>query len=196
MTLRQNILKLIYPLFTWYKKSFQKQVQVLENEKKVQPAQSFYSLSSRMNNGSELKFDTFKGKKVLMVNTASDCGYTAQYDGLEKLFEEYGDKLVVIAFPANDFKEQEKGTDEEIASFCKTNYGVSFPLAAKSTVKKNSSQHPVFQLLTDRAKNGWNDKAPSWNFSKYLVNENGLLMNYFDPAVSPLSDEVKKAIGQ
>jgi len=101
---------------------------------------------------------------------------------------------VIIGFPANDFKEQEKGSDEEIAQFCKLNYGVDFPLAKKGTVIKGNNQQRVFQWLSDKSKNGWNDKQPSWNFSKYLINEQGILMNYFDPAISPLSGEVKKAI--
>ena len=103
-------------------------------------------------------------------------------------------KLLVIGFPANDFKEQEKGTDEEIMQFCKLNYGVTFPLMKKSVVIRSAGQNPVFQWLTDSAKNGWNNKYPSWNFSKYLVNENGILTNYFDPSVSPLGKEIREAI--
>ena len=100
----------------------------------------------------------------------------------------------MIGFPANDFKEQEKGTDEEIMQFCKLNYGVTFPLMKKSVVIRSAGQNPVFQWLTDSAKNGWNNKYPSWNFSKYLVNENGILTNYFDPSVSPLGKEIREAI--
>ena len=106
------------------------------------------------------------------------------------------EKLVIIGFPANDFKEQEKGTDEEIAKFCKVNYGVSFPLMKKSIVIKSSQQNPVYQWLTDSTKNGWNDQSPSWNFTKYIVNEGGVLTNYFGPSVSPLSKDVTKAISE
>jgi glutathione peroxidase len=110
------------------------------------------------------------------------------------LSKQYKDKLVVIGFPANDFKEQEKGTDAAIAEFCKKNFGVTFPLMQKSVVIKSPLQNPVFQWLTDSARNGWNNKNPTWNFSKYLVNENGVLTNYFDPSVSPLNSEVLNAI--
>ena len=137
-----------------------------------------------------------KGKKVMLVNTASDCGYTDQYDDLQKLYEEYKDKLVVIGFPANDFKEQEKGTDEEIAQFCKLNFGVTFPLMKKSSVIKGPQQNEVFKWLTDSAKNGWNNKPPSWNFSKYIVNEEGVLTNYFGSSISPMSKDVLKAINK
>jgi len=196
MTARQKLLKAIYPVLTGYKKIFGKDLKMLSNGKNVQPVESFYNLSVKLNDGKELKFRELKGKKVLLVNTASDCGFTAQYDDLEKLYEEEKNKLTIIAFPANDFKEQEKGSDEEIARFCKLNFGVTFPLAIKASVIKQGNQQPVFQWLTDKAKNGWNNKQPSWNFSKYLVDEQGVLTNYFDPAISPLSDEVKKAIDQ
>ena len=102
--------------------------------------------------------------------------------------------MVIIGFPANDFKEQEKGNDDDIASFCKLNFGVSFPLASKSVVVKTAQQNPVFNWLTHAAQNGWNEQAPSWNFSKYLVNEEGVLTHYFDPAIDPMSDAVTKAI--
>ena len=102
--------------------------------------------------------------------------------------------MVVIGFPANDFKEQEKGTDAAIAEFCKKNYGITFPLAQKSVVIKSAEQNPVFQWLTDSTKNGWNSKPPGWNFSKYLVNEKGVLTNYFGSSVSPLGNDVINVI--
>jgi len=193
MTLRQTVLKAIYPLWMFFNKVVGKRSKVLVNKKNIQPLHSFYNLSAQLNNGTLLSFNSFKGKKLLLVNTASDCGYTNQYGDLQKLYEEYQDKLAVIAFPANDFKEQEKGSDEEIKSFCKINFGVTFPIALKGPVKGHGQQK-VFQWLSDKTKNGWNNKPPSWNFSKYLISEQGVLMNYFDPAVSPLSDEVKRAI--
>lgn len=158
------------------------------------PSSSFYNLSAPLNNGTTFSFENLKGKKVLIVNTASNCGYTNQYAELEQIFEEHEEQLAILAFPSNDFKEQEKGTDEEIARFCQVNYGISFPIMKKSVVIKNSDQNSVFQWLTDKRLNGWNDEPPSWNFSKYLINENGLLTHYFDPAVSPLSTEVINAI--
>jgi glutathione peroxidase len=128
------------------------------------------------------------------VNTASDCGYSNQYNQLQELSQKYKDKLVVLGFPANDFKEQEKGSDQEIAAFCKANYGVSFPLMSKSVVIRSDQQNPVFQWLTDSSRNGWNNKQPGWNFSKYIVDEKGMLTHYFGSSVSPLSKDVLKAI--
>jgi glutathione peroxidase len=173
---------------------FKKRVRFLKNEANIHPPESFYNLSTQLNNGTELKFNSLKGKKVLLVNTASNCGYTNQYDDLQKLFEHHKDNLIVIGFPANDFKEQEKGNDEEIAQFCRINFGVTFPLAKKDTVRKGIHQQKVFQWLTDKTKNGWNNRQPSWNFSKYLVNEEGLLTHYFEAAISPLGEEVSSAI--
>jgi len=194
MTVRQTALKFIYPLWMLFNRLLKRKCSVLKNERNVQPPQSFYSLSVYLNNGKEFRFESLKGKKVLLVNTASDCGYTNQYNDLQKLHEDFRDKLMVIGFPANDFKEQEKGSDEEIAQFCKINFGVTFPLAKKNSVRKGKGQQEVFQWLTDKSRNGWNSKQPSWNFSKYLVNEQGTLTNYFDPAVSPRSDEVIKEV--
>ena len=196
MTVRQTVLKAIYPLWMSLNRLFGKRSKVLANKKNIQPFQSFYSLSVRLNNGSLLSFDSLRGRKLLLVNTASDCGYTNQYRDLQKLYKEHHDKLTVIAFPANDFQQQEKGSDEEIGDFCKMNFGVTFPIALKGSVVKGNGQQKIFQWLTDKTKNGWNNKPPSWNFSKYLINEEGILTNYFDPAISPLSEEVLKAIEQ
>lgn len=192
MTYRQKVLKAVYPALMWFTKLTGKNTKELSGAK--EPPVSFYSNKAITINGDTLDFASLKGKKVLLVNTASDCGYTNQYDDLQKLSADYKDKLVVVGFPANDFKEQEKGTNDEIAKFCKVNFGVTFPLMEKSSVIKSPLQNSVFQWLTDPAKNGWNGKAPTWNFSKYLVNEKGELTNYFDPSVSPLSEAVKKAI--
>lgn len=195
MSGRQKVLKSIYPAFMWWSKLMSKNNTELSHRKIATPV-SFYSLRATLNNGSVFDFSTLKGKKVLLVNTASNCGYTNQYEDLQKLFKENEDKLVVIGFPANDFKEQEKGTDEEIAGFCKLNYGVTFPLMKKSVVIKGPAQNEVFKWLTDPAKNGWNKKQPSWNFSKYLVDEEGALINYFGPAISPVSNDITKSIHQ
>lgn len=193
MTYRQKFLKAVYPVWMWFTKLSGKNSQKLANTGK-QPAVDFYSLKDTLNNGTVFDFAQLKGKKVLLVNTASNCGYTNQYNDLQKLYEEHRQTLVILGFPANDFKEQEKGSDEEIAQFCKLNFGVSFPLMKKSSVVKNDHQNPVFKWLSDAAQNGWNEKQPTWNFSKYLVNENGVLLNYFDPSVSPLDDEVINAL--
>ena len=195
MTYRQKVLKAVYPALMWITKLTGKNSKQLAHEK-VKPPVSFYELSAQANNGETVSFEKFRGKKVLLVNTGSNCGYTNQYSDLQQLAATYPEKLLVIGFPANDFKEQEKGSDEEIASFCKANYGVSFPLMKKSVVIAQSGQHPVYQWLTNAAKNGWNSKPPSWNFSKYLVNEEGVLTHYFDPSVSPMSKDIIDAIKQ
>jgi glutathione peroxidase len=195
MTARQKILKAIYPAWMWWAKLKGKNSAELSNRQK-QPPVSFYSLRGILNNNTEFDFSSLKGKKVLLVNTASDCGYTNQYDDLQKLYEEYKDRLVIIGFPANDFKEQEKGSDEEIAQFCKLNFGVSFPLMKKSTVIKSPQQNNIFQWLTDSAKNGWNNKPPTWNFTKYLVNEEGVLTDYFGSSISPMNKDVTDAINK
>lgn len=185
MTFRQRIMKLFYPLLMLFSKKSGKGAVVLKNEKNKKPVQSIYDLSVPLNNGNEIKLKEYAGKKILLVNTASNCGFTDQYDDLQKLYAAYQKDLVVIGFPANDFKEQEKGNDEEIAQFCKLNYGISFPLSKKSVVIKSSEQNPVFRWLSDRNKNGWNDQPPTWNFSKYLINEEGVLTHYFAPGISP-----------
>src|SRR5450432_1032436 len=163
MTGRQKVLKAIYPAFVWINKLTNKNMEVISHATVVPPV-SFYSLKAVLNDGSTLDMASLKGKKILLVNTASACGYTPQYDQLQKLYSQYNNKLVIIGFPANDFKEQEKGTNEEIASFCKKNFGVSFPLIEKSVVIKTPDQNSVFQWLTDPAKNGWNGLPPTWNF--------------------------------
>ena len=188
MTFRQKLLRSFYPLIM--KLGGGKTLA----QQGIEPPVSFHTLSVTLNNGTVLPFGTLKGKKVLLVNTASDCGYTHQYEALQKLADKYGSKLLIIGFPANDFKEQEKGTDEDIAQFCKLNFGVSFPLAKKSVVIQTSEQHPVFQWLTQATQNGWNNVPPKWNFSKYLINENGQLTHVFDPGIDPLSKVCTDAI--
>jgi glutathione peroxidase len=194
MTIRQQLLKKIYPLFMWLQQKSNSGKPV-ENKAMTRPAVSFHSLSVTLNNGRDLLFSMLQGKKVLLVNTASDCGYTHQYAGLQTLYEQAQGKLAIIGFPANDFKEQERGSDEEISQFCQVNYGVSFPIAKKAVVVAGPAQHPVYQWLTHPQQNGWNSKAPSWNFAKYLINEDGILTHYFGPAVSPVGDVMKKALG-
>jgi len=198
MTVKQRILKAVYPVTMLFKGS--KDSSVLHNKNNTQPAVSFHNLQDTMIDGSVLDFSTLKGKKVLLVNTASACGYTPQYEGLQKLSEQYKDKLIIIGFPANDFKEQEKGSNEDIAAFCKKNYGVTFPLSAKSTVVSKVTadmknvQNNVFKWLTQPGLNGWNSKEPTWNFSKYLVDENGVLTHWFAPSISPQGAEIAEAL--
>ena len=195
MTIRQRVLKVIYPLLTVIGKATAKG-KIKSNKQTVAPKIPLYSIPLQLNNGKVLPLETLKGKKILIVNTASNCGFTAQYAELQKLYLHARGDLEIIGFPANDFKEQEEGSDEEIAKFCLVNFGVSFPLAKKSSVVKSTQQHPVFSWLSDKEKNGWNDQQPEWNFSKYLLNEKGILTHYFPPSVSPLSTEVTTAINQ
>jgi len=195
VTVRQKILKWIYPLFLVFERVKGKG-RKLQRENPIRSVQSFHSLTTTLNSGKEFSFEELKGTKVLIVNTASDCGYTNQYAELQKLYQHSKEDLQIIAFPSNDFKEQEKGSDEEIARFCSTNFGISFLLAKKSKVVKGADQNKVFEWLTNKTLNGWNDQQPSWNFSKYLIDEEGNLTHYFDPAISPLSEEVIRAVHQ
>jgi glutathione peroxidase len=175
MSFRQKILKAAYPVFTALNRLTGAHAQVRFNEKGIEPQNPVFQIPIVMNDGSTRTLADFSGKKIMIVNTASDCGYTHQFDDLQKLYEASGGKLVIIGFPSNDFKEQEKGTDSEIEAYCRRNYGVTFPLAQKSQVRKGAGQHPIYQWLSSRELNGWNSKSPSWNFSKYLINEKGVL---------------------
>ncbi len=141
-------------------------------------------------NGDEFDLSQLKGKKVLVVNTASECGLTPQYEVLEELFQEYGgDDFVIIGFPANNFGGQEPGSDEEIKSFCQKNYGVSFPMMSKISVK-GDDKHPLYQFLTMKAKNGVEDAEVSWNFQKFLIDENGNYVAMVPPQESPASETI------
>jgi glutathione peroxidase len=193
MTIRQRIMKFLYPLLMKFTRATGKNYRIIHNAKE-QPMTSIYDLSLQLNNGKELSLSQYKGKKLLLVNTASNCGYTSQYEELQELYKKFSGKLEIIGFPANDFQEQEKGTDEEIAQFCKINFGVTFPLVKKSVVVPATDQHPVYRWLTKKEENGWNEQPPTWNFSKYLLDEQGRLTDYFDPSVSPLSKEVMTAV--
>lgn len=156
--------------------------------------QTIYEYKVTDINGDEFDFSTLKGKKILVVNTASKCGFTPQYEGLEKLYEKYKDQnFVIVGFPSNDFGEQEPGTDEEIASFCKLNYGVSFPMMSKISVKGDSIA-PIYQFLTMKELNGKKNSTVKWNFQKYLINEDGTLHDYFYSITVPDSKKITKWI--
>jgi len=139
--------------------------------------------------GKIIDFAQFKGKKILIVNTASECGYTPQYEGLQKLYDTYKDKLVIVGFPANNFGGQEPGTNNEIQNFCKKNYGVTFPIAAKVSVKGDDI-HPLFKWLTNKSENGVMDVTILWNFNKFLIDENGKLIQYFNSNIVPMSKDI------
>jgi Glutathione peroxidase len=150
---------------------------------------SIYDITVTSLDGKKIDFAQFKGKKILIVNTASKCGYTPQYAELEKLYQQYKDKLVVVGFPANNFMFQEPGSNDEIKSFCQKNYGVSFPMAQKISVK-GKDMHPLYVWLTQKKYNGYSDNSVKWNFQKYLIDEKGNLIAVIAPGTSPLSDEI------
>jgi len=156
---------------------------------------SFYEFKMKSIDGQEVDFATFKGKKVLLVNVASECGFTPQYEDLQKLHELYGSKVIVCGFPANNFGKQEPGTNLEIAQFCSGNYGVTFRMFEKISVK-GDDMHPLYVWLTTKEYNGWNEKSPSWNFNKYLVNEEGTLVKHYQSKVKPLSEEIISEINK
>lgn len=141
--------------------------------------------------GGQIDLAKYKGKKILIVNTASQCGYTPQYDDLQKLYEKYKNTLVIIGFPANNFGGQEPGSNEEISAFCKRNYGVTFPMAEKVSVKGDDI-HPLFRYLTDEAKKMGVEDPIKWNFTKFLVDEKGKLITVFSSRVKPMSEEITK----
>jgi len=145
-------------------------------------------------NGDSFDFSSLKGKKIMVVNTASKCGLTPQYKGLEALYNKYKDKnFIIIGFPANDFMSQEPGTNEEIASFCSKNYGVSFPMMAKISVK-GKDMHPIYTFLTSGNENGLEDNQVKWNFQKYLLNEEGFLEKVISPSTEPDDEEIVRWI--
>lgn len=159
------------------------------NPPKIVAASSIYEFKVEALDGSTIDFSKFKGKKILVVNTASKCGLTPQYDGLEKLYTTYKDKLVIVGFPANNFGGQEPGTNTEIGEFCKKNYGVSFPMAAKISVKGDDTA-PIYKWLCSKTENGVLDAEIKWNFGKFLLDENGHLITYFPSKVEPMSEEL------
>lgn len=150
---------------------------------------SIYDFKVEALEGGTIDFATFKGKKILIVNTASQCGYTPQYKELEALYEKYKEKLVIVGFPANNFGGQEPGTNTEIKTFCEKNYGVTFPMAAKVSVK-GDDMAPIYQWLTQKSQNGVLDAEVKWNFNKFLMDENGKMIAYFPSKVTPLSEEI------
>ncbi len=154
---------------------------------------TFYSFKMKGIDGKEIDFSQYKGKKVLLVNVASECGYTKQYEQLQALHAQYAEKVVVLGFPANNFGGQEPGTNAEVATFCKTKFGVTFQMFEKISVK-GTDTHPLYQWLSTKAENGWNEEAPNWNFCKYLVNEKGELVKFFKSGVDPIGDEMLAAI--
>ena len=150
---------------------------------------SVYDFTVKSIDGKEVKLSQYKGKKLLIVNTASECGYTPQYKELEQLYKKHGDKVTVLGFPANNFGGQEPGTEAQIAAFCEKNYGVTFPLFSKVSVKGVDTA-PLFKFLADKTRNGAVSDVPTWNFCKYLVDEKGHVLKFYPSKVTPLSPEL------
>lgn len=151
---------------------------------------SFYDLSAVSIGGDTIDFSLFKGQKILLVNTASKCGFTGQYKDLQEMYEKYGGtNFTIIGFPSNDFLRQEPGTDNEIKEFCEVNYGVTFQMMSKISVK-GKDIHPVYIWLTTKEENGVMDSKVKWNFQKYMIDENGKLVDYANPKDSPNSEKI------
>ena len=157
---------------------------------------TLYDFSAKTIDGQDFDFSSLKGKKVLVVNTASKCGYTPQYEQLQKLYDQMGgEKFEIIGFPANNFMGQEPGSNDEIAGFCQKNYGVTFTMMEKISVK-GSDQHPLYAWLTEKDENGVEDAKVKWNFQKFLIDENGKYVKSLAPGTSPLDAEVTSWIGK
>ena len=149
----------------------------------------FYSLSCKTIERNDYDFNQLKGKRVLIVNTASECGFTPQYKGLQKLHEQYGESLTIIGFPCNDFGNQESGSSEEINSFCSKNYGVSFQMMEKVSIK-GDAPHPVYVWLLNKSENGVADHTVRWNFHKFLIDEDGSLVGSYKSGVKPTDNQI------
>jgi glutathione peroxidase len=187
-----SIKKLIYPLRKKLNKIFTPGTEVAGNTSENNST-TIHQYSIQGIDGKEIHFADYKGKKILIVNTASECGYTPQYAPLQTLHEKYGNKLAVVGIPSNNFGAQEPGDENQILEFCERNYGVTFPLSKKVDVI-GEHQDPVFKWLTKKELNGWNDRDPNWNFCKYLVDENGRLIHFFSHKMDPMDEQILSAI--
>ncbi len=183
MSLLKKMISSTYGLRMKISKSTGIGIAEIENSNNLKAPASFYALQATLNSGDVFSFDGLRDKKVLIVNLASACGFTPQYAELEELHRQRND-LVVLGFPANNFGQQERGSDDEIATFCQVNFGVTFPLFKKDDVKGTGKQ-PVYQWLTNPKLNGWNDLEPKWNFYKFVVDKNGNLAKMYSASVSP-----------
>lgn len=173
--------------------AFRKNNQRVREQLASQMTSDFYQLSYTDIDGKPVNMSAYKGKFVLVVNVASKCGNTPQYAGLQKLYDNHKDKLVIIGFPCNQFLGQEPGSEKDIAEFCTKNYGVTFPLASKVDVK-GKEQHPIFTWLTSKSLNGVQDDKVEWNFHKFLVSPDGKWLNSFAASMDPMNGEIEKAM--
>jgi len=193
MTAAQSFKKSFYPALKVVGKWLGFNGKMVANEQNIAPVQPIYSLTIHSNLGELVSLHTYKNRYLLIANTASDCGYTAQYAELQTLQDTYSGKVQVLAFPANNFSGQEPSSDKKIAEFCGVNFGVQFPVMLKSSVL-GSDKNPVFNWLTDRSLNGWNSQEPGWNFCKYLIDPQGKLLGVFESAISPLDEKITRLI--
>ena len=161
----------------------------VEASQKSPSKKSFYDIDLNDINGDLINLKAFEGKKIMLVNVASRCGYTSQYKDLQDLHKNHGDKIEIIGIPCNDFGRQEPGTSEEIKNFCSTNYGVTFKIAEKSNIKTNPISE-IYRWVSEPELNGWNSTLPSWNFCKYIIDENGELIKFLKSGVNPNSSEI------
>ncbi|WP_439482227.1 glutathione peroxidase [Cyclobacterium plantarum] len=164
-------------------------IRLASNLNNMNVQENFYDFTMNDIDGNPVDFSAYKGKKLLIVNVASKCGYTPQYAELQELYEAYKDQMTILAFPANNFGGQEPGTNEDIKTFCSENYGVTFPMFEKISVK-GVDKHPLYRWLSDKNLNGWNNTEPSWNFCKYFINEKGELVKFFPSSVKPMDEEI------
>ena len=172
----------------------QTESKMAESNEQAMSKENIYQFKVSDLYGSEFDFSSLEGKKVMVVNTASECGLTPQYADLQKLYDQYKDQdFVIVGFPANNFGGQEPGSDEQIASFCKENYGVTFPMMSKISVK-GDDKHQVYQFLTEKSKNGLQDSEVAWNFQKYLIDGNGELAMVIEPRTLPTDPSIVKWI--
>tara|TARA_R110002033_G_C3832671_1_gene234126 strand:+ start:252 stop:791 length:540 start_codon:yes stop_codon:yes gene_type:complete len=174
-------------------KAFVSTLFIKDNESSKIDESSFYDIKINNISGEAINLNNFKDKYILVVNVASKCGFTLQYEDLQKLYEQYQDKLVVIGTPCNQFGNQEPGDSTEIKSFCKLNYGVTFPITEKIDVK-GKQQHKLYKWLTSKVNNGIKDSSVKWNFQKYLIDTNGNLIDFYFSSTNPMSSKITKHI--
>ncbi|WP_294219054.1 glutathione peroxidase [uncultured Chryseobacterium sp.] len=187
----KKIFLLLLSFMAFFNSCAQKKSEASKTKTKALMGKTIYDYKVESLDGKEINFADFKGKKILVVNTASECGFTPQYADLEKLYGEYKDKLVIVGFPANNFGGQEPGTNKEIGAFCQKNYGVTFPMAAKVSVKGDDTA-PIFKYLTEKDLNGVKNTTILWNFTKFLIDENGKLVDSFVSTTKPTDEAITK----
>jgi glutathione peroxidase len=184
-------MKIPYSVLVLFSSCFGFKAEV-KNIQQADVVTSFYNISLKDIDGQVIDLKSMKGKPILIVNTASKCGFTPQFEELETFYKKYKDQVFVIGVPCNDFGGQDPGSENEIKSFCQRNYGVTFLMTEKMAIKENPSV--LYKWLTTKNENGWNEQKPSWNFCKYIISPEGKLVAFFGSAVKPNSEEIKQAM--